>query len=128
MTDTKATKKRPDYLALAPIRRDGRPPLLARIGVGFNYRNGSIGVLYDGTPLSGHILLVGTDDEPPQAVNHSHPLAAPAFEVNMVREAGGETFWTEVGSAWRQDGYLSVFCQVIPANGKVVLTKPREQH
>jgi hypothetical protein len=126
MTDTKPARKRPDYLALAPITRDGHPPKLARIGVAFNYKNGSIGVLYDAVPLAGQILLVGIDDDLPETVSYGAPTRAPNYEANMVRESGGDSFWTEVGAAYRQDGYISVLCPVLPRDGKLVLTQPRE--
>ena len=128
MTDKQpAAKKRPDYLAYVPIRRTGQPPKYAKVGVGFTYKNGSIGLLYDAVPLSGQIVLVGIDDGLPEAVSHGAPTRGPSYEANMVRESGGDSFWTEVGSAYRQEGYISVICPVFPRDGKLVLTQPRDQ-
>jgi hypothetical protein len=127
MTEQKpTTKKRPDYLAFVPIQRAGQPPKFAKVGVGFTYRNRSIGLLYDAIPLSGQIVLVGIDDQLPEAVSYGPPTRGADFEANMVRESGNDSFWTEVGSAYRQDGYLSVICPVFPRDGKLVLTQPRD--
>jgi len=31
----------------------------------------------------------------------------------MVRDAGDNAYWTEIGSAWRQDGYVSIQLDVV---------------
>jgi hypothetical protein len=73
MTTTTTAKKLPDYLAFVPIQRTGQPTKYAKVGVGFTYRNGSIGLLYDAIALSGQIVLVGIDDELPETVSYGAP-------------------------------------------------------
>lgn len=126
MTESNNTKKRPDYIAYAAIERSGQPPKFARIGVGFTYKNGSIGLLYDAIPLSGQLIVVDIDDELPATVSYGSPTTAPAFEANLVRENGKDSFWTTVGSAYRQEGYISLICPVYPRDGKLVLTQPKQ--
>jgi hypothetical protein len=124
------TKKRPDYIAYAVrTQADNAGPKYTRIGVGFNLKNGGVSVLYDATPLSGQIVLVdmGTDEKP-MAISYGSPLRKPSFEVSMVRDGAGDTsYWTEVGSAWRQDGYVSIQLEVVPTAGKIILTQPKER-
>src|SRR5437588_12580644 len=107
-TTTENAKKRPDYLAYAVHSQGGAAgPKYTRIGVGFTNRNGSISVMYDAIPLSGQIVLLGIDqEERPAAVSYGHPTRKADFEACMVREAGPNSFWTAIGAAWRQDGYL----------------------
>ncbi|MBY0458185.1 MAG: hypothetical protein K2V38_12655, partial [Gemmataceae bacterium] len=112
MTDKPTpAKKRPDYIAYIPqpSRATGHLPRLIRAGCAFTYRNGSIGVLFDLTPLAGQIVLVGIDEEVPAEVRTAPPLAAPQFEVNHVRDTGGDSFWQVVGDAYREDGAISLF-------------------
>jgi hypothetical protein len=46
----------------------------------------------------------------------------------MVKEGSGDkSFWTDVGIAYRQDGYLSILLDVVPTGGKIVLSTPREK-
>jgi len=123
------TRKRPDFIAYA-VRPQGENagPKYTRIGVGFNLRNGGISVLYDATPLSGQIVLLGIEAEKPTAISYGSPTRKPGFEVRMVRDGAGDTsYWTEVGSAWRQDGYVSIQLEVVPTGGKIILTQPREE-
>lgn len=126
-TTTRPAKKRPDYIAFIPqpSRATGQPPRLIRAGCAFTYKNGSIGVLYDLTPLSGQIILVGIDDEQPGQILFGHPTSAPQFEVNHVRDTGKDSFWSVIGDAYRLDGYLSVLAAAWPRDGKVVLTQPK---
>ena len=129
MSDTtNQGKKRPDFIAHA-VRSQGNNlgPKFTKIGVGFTLKNGGVSVLYDASPLSGQIVLVAIDDELPGTISYSHPNQGRSFEVSMVREGkGGDSFWTEVGSAWRQEGYLSIQLEVVPTSGKVILTSPRQ--
>lgn len=123
------TRKRPDFIAYAVrTQAENAGPKYTRIGVGFNLRNGGISVLYDATPLSGQIVLLGIDAEKPAAIHYGSPVRKPGFEVSMVRDGAGDTsYWTEVGSAWRQDGYVSIQLEVVPTGGKIILTQPREE-
>lgn len=124
---TQPAKKRPDYIAFIPQpgRTTGEPPRLVRAGCAFTYKNGSIGVLYDLTPLSGQLILVGIDDEPPQGILYGHPTHAPAYEVNHVRDTGKDSFWSVIGDAYRLDGHISVLATAWPRDGKVVLSQPK---
>jgi hypothetical protein len=118
-------KKRPDYLAFAVRPQAGGGPKYIRIGVGFTYKNGSIGVMYDATPLSGQIVLLGPDGAKPATLSYGAPTRKPDFEASMVREANGNSFWTEIGVAYRQDGYVSILLDVVP-HGKLVLSVPKD--
>jgi hypothetical protein len=124
------TRKRPDFIAYAVrTQADNAGPKYTRIGVGFNLKSGGVSVLYDATPLSGQIVLLamGTDEKP-KAISYGSPLRKPSFEVSMVRDGAGDTsYWTEVGSAWRQDGYVSIQLEVVPTAGKIILTQPKER-
>ena len=126
MTD----KRKPDYIAFA-VRSQGSNagPKYTRIGVGFNLKNGGVSVLYDATPLSGQIVLLDIGiNEKPTAISYGSPVRKPSFEVSMVRDgAGDNSYWTEVGSAWRQDGYVSIQLEVVPTTGKIILTQPKER-
>jgi hypothetical protein len=121
------TKRRPDYIAYIQqqSRNSGQPPRFIRAGCGFTYRNGSIGFLYDLTPLSGQIILVGIDDEVPTEVRTTPPVSAPQWEVNHVRHTGKDSDWQVVGDAYRLDGYVSVLATAWPRDGKVVLRQPK---
>jgi len=69
----------------------------------------------------------GTDAKP-AAISYGSPVRKPSFDVSMVRDGSGDTsYWTEVGSAWRQDGYVSIQLEVVPTAGKIILTKPKER-
>ena len=115
------SKKRPDFIAYAvrPQPNDAGPKY-TRIGVGFNLKNGGISVLYDATPLSGQIVLLGLDqEEKPTAISYGSPVRKPSFEVSMVRDGQGDnSYWTEVGSAWRQEGYVRIQLEVVPTRGQ----------
>lgn len=130
MTEQKPAKKRPDYTAHAVVPGSGDTPTrFIRIGVGFNLKNGGVSVLTDAAALSGHVILVGIDGEPPalNGFKHGAPLHAPHFTASMVRDNGNESYWTDIGQASRQDGYLSVHVAVWPTAGKIILSQPREQ-
>ena len=122
---TITNRRKPDYLAFAIRPVSGQAPVYTRIGVAFHHRNGGIGVMYDAVPLSGQIVLIETDAEKPGTVSYGTPTRKPDFEANMVRESGGSSFWTEIGSAYRQDGYISVLLDVVPAS-KLVLSLPKQ--
>src|SRR5262249_37700181 len=96
-----------------------------RAGCAFTYRNGSIGVLFDLTPLAGQIVLVGIDDGQPEGVLFGHPTHAPQFEVCHVRDTGKDSFWSAIGDAYRLAGYISVLATPCPRDGKVVLSQPK---
>jgi hypothetical protein len=100
-------------------------PKYTRIGVGFNHKNGGIGVMYDAIPLSGQIVLMPPDAEKPATISYGSPTRKPDFEASMVRESGSNSFWTEIGAAYRQDGYISIQLDVVPAS-KLVLSPPRD--
>lgn len=123
---TTTNRRKPDYLAFAVRPASGQAPVYIRIGVAFNHRNGGIGVMYDAVPLSGQIVLIETDVEKPGTLSYGTPTRKPDFEANMVRESGGSSFWTEIGSAYRQDGYISVLLDVVPAS-KLVLSLPKQE-
>jgi hypothetical protein len=121
-------KKRPDYIAFVPRQRSGQSPQYVRIGVGFTYKNGSIGVLYDAIPLAGQIILLAMDAEKPSVLSYGSPTRKADFDACMVREAKdgkGESFWTTVGEAYRQEGYISIQLDIVPAN-KLVLSVPKD--
>jgi hypothetical protein len=122
-------KRKPDYIAHAVRSQGGNAgPKYTRIGVGFSLKNGGISVLYDATPLSGQIVLVETDADKPATLSYGHPTRKPDFEASMVRDSGqNNSFWTEIGAAYRQDGYVSVFCDVVPNGGKIILSQPKVQ-
>jgi hypothetical protein len=122
-------KKRPDYIAYAVRSQGGDAgPKYTRIGVAFNLRNGGLSVLYDAVPLSGQIVLLDINaEEKPQAISYGSPTRKPSFEASMVRESGHDSYWTEVGAAWRQDGYVSIQLEVVPTGGKLILTQPKER-
>ena len=124
------SKKRPDFIAYAVrTQAENAGPKYTRIGVGFNLRNGGVSVLYDAIPLSGQIVLLDMGaDEKPTAISYGSPTRKPSFEVSMVRDGSGDKgYWTEVGSAWRQDGYVSIQLEVVPTGGKIILTQPKER-
>lgn len=128
MTEQKPAKKRPDYTAHAVVPGGGDTPTrFIRIGVGFNLKNGGVSLLTDAAPLSGHVILVDIDGELPplNGFKHSAPLHAPHFTASMVRDNGNESYWTDIGQAYRQEGYTSVFVAVWPNSGKVILSQPR---
>ena len=132
MSDTNTEnggKKRPDYLAYAVHSQGGElGPKYLRIGVGFTYRNGSIGVIYDAIPLSGQIVLLGIDQEAkPTAISYGHPSRKADFDACMVRESGQNSFWTTLGAAWRQDGYISIQLDAAVPPSKLVLSVPKEK-
>jgi hypothetical protein len=132
MSDTNTEtgkKKRPDYLAYAVHSQGGAAgPKYTRIGVGFTYKNSSIGVIYDAIPLSGQIVLLGIDqEEKPAALSYGHPTRKADFEACMVRESGQNSFWTTLGSAWRQDGYISIQLDAAVPPSKLVLSVPKEK-
>ena len=127
-TTANGSKKRPDYLAYAVYSQGGTAgPKYLRIGVGFNQKNGSIGVIYDAIPLSGQIVLLGIDqEEKPQALSYGHPTRKPDFEACMVRESGQNSFWTALGAAWHQDGYISIQLDAAVPVSKLVLSIPKD--
>jgi hypothetical protein len=126
-TETAAAKKRPDYAAYAVYSQgENAGPKYTRIGVGFNYKNGNIGVIYDATPLSGQIVLLGLDQEQkPTAISYGHPTRKADFEACMVRGDGKNSFWTAIGTAYRQDGYISILLDAVPYQ-KLVLSVPKD--
>jgi hypothetical protein len=119
--------KKPDYIAYVPRPRSGQAPHYVRIGVGFIYKNGSIGVLYDAIPLAGQIVLLGIDADKPATISYGSPTRKADFDACMVREAndGKDSFWTNVGEAYRQDGYISIQLDVVPPS-KLVLSVPKD--
>ena len=130
MSDNATTnKRRPDYIAHAVRSQGGNAgPKYTRIGVAFNLKNGGISVLYDAAPLSGQIVLLGIDQDKPSAISYGNPSRKPSFDASMVRDGnGGDSYWTEVGSAWRQEGYVSIQLEVVPTSGKIILTQPKER-
>lgn len=128
MTDNAPAKRRPDYVAYAVKSKGANEgPAYTRIGVGFSLKNGGVSVLYDGFPLRGQIVLIGIDDEEPGTISYGSPLRKADFDACMVREGSNDkSFWTEIGSAYRQDGYISIHLEIIPAGNKVILSVPRE--
>lgn len=118
-------KKRPDYIAHAVIpSSDNSPTRFIRAGVGFTLKSGGVSILTDGIALSGHLILVGIDDELPSlsGFSHGHPSRAADFVASLPREAGP---WPELGSAFRQEGYISVHVAVWPHAGKIILGVPK---
>ena len=124
------TRKRPEFIAYAVrSQAENAGPKYTRIGVGFNLKNGGVSVLYDAVPLTGQIVLLDIGkDEKPTAISYGSPTRKPSFEVSMVRDGQGDnSYWTGVGSAWRQDGYVSIQLEVVPTGGKIILTQPKER-
>jgi hypothetical protein len=131
MSDNSITsaKRRPDFIAFT-VRSQGNNagPKYTRIGVGFTLKNGGVSVLYDAIPLSGQIVLIDTDAEKPGTLSYSHPNHRHDFEASMVRDsADGKGYWTEVGVAYRQEGYISILLDAVPTGGKIILTQPKER-
>jgi hypothetical protein len=130
MSDNTSNKKRPNHIAYAVrSQAENAGPKYTRIGVGFDLKNGGISVLYDAVPLSGQIVLldIGTEEKP-TAISYGSPTRKPSFEVSMVRDGSGDKgYWTDVGSAWKQDGYVSIQLEVVPTGGKLILTQPKER-
>ncbi len=124
--ESNTTRRKPDYLAFAVRSVSGQGPHYTRIGVGFNHKNGGIGVMYDAIPLSGQIVLIEPDAEKPATISYGEPTCKPDFEANMVRDAGNNSFWTEIGSAYRQEGYISILLDVVPTS-KLVLSLPKQE-
>jgi len=131
MSDTNNnSKKRPDFIAYAVRSLGGNGgPKYTRIGVGFNLKRGGVSVLYDAIPLSGQIVLLDRDsDTKPTAISYGSPTSKPTFDVSMVRDGTGDnSYWTGVGDAYRQEGYISIQLEVVPTGSKIILTLPREQ-
>jgi hypothetical protein len=130
MTDTNNSKKRPDFIAYAVRTQGGNAGAkYTRIGVGFTLKKGGISVLYDAIPLAGQIVLLDRDkDEKPTNISYGNPTRKPEFEVSMVRDGSGDnSFWTSIGAAYQQEGYVSILLDVVPTAGKLILTVPREQ-
>jgi hypothetical protein len=127
--NTTTTKRKPDY-AVYSLHTTGDGTRWTRIGVGFTYKNGGIGVLYDAIPLNNRIHLRELDRKPGGAANLSDGLPArkPDFEACNVRETGNDkSFWDRIGSAYAQeDGDIVVLCEVIPLSGKIVLSVPKD--
>ena len=123
------SNRKPDFIAHA-VRSQGGDlgPKYTRIGVGFNQKNGGIGVMYDATPLSGQIVLLEPDADKPSSLSYGHPTRKPDFSASMVRDGNekGKGFWTEVGSAFRQEGYISILLDVVPQS-KLLLSLPKEK-
>ncbi len=131
MSDNNTKKRTPDFIAHTVKSQGGNAgPKYTRIGVGFTLKNGGISVLYDGIPLSGQIILLDSgSDEKPATISYGSPTRKPSFEVSMVRNGSGDnSFWTTIGAAYRQEGYISILVDVVPINGKLILTLPREEH
>ena len=125
---TQPAKKRPDYIAHAVVPGGGdRATQFVRIGVGFALRNGGISLLTDAVALSGHVVLVDIDGDLPalDGFKHGTPLHAPHLVASMVRDSGKESYWTDIGTAYRHDGYVSVHVPVWPTAGKIILTTPK---
>src|SRR4051794_28333665 len=103
MTDNN-TKKRPDFIAHAVIQGSGETKTrFIRIGVGFALKNGGTSILTDGIALSGHLILVGIDDEIPSlsGFKHGTPMHAPHYVASMVRDsADGKGYWNDIGAAY----------------------------
>jgi hypothetical protein len=127
MTEQKPAKKRPDYVAHA-VAPDGNGYRFIRIGVGFNLKNGGVSLLTDAAALSGHVLLVGIDDELPSldGFKNAPPARGHQLVASMVRDNGNESYWTDIGQAYRQDGYTSVFVAVWPGANKIILSQPKQ--
>ena len=124
---TNTTKKRrPDFLAYAVV--PGNETKFTRIGVGFRLKNDGVSVLTDALTLSGHIILVEIDGELPSlnGFSHSTGASAPHFVASMVRDAGNDSFWTDIGHAHKRDGYISIQAAVLPFSGKIILTTPKQ--
>jgi len=126
---TTSAKKKPDYAAYS-IQVTSEGTRWTRIGVGFSYKNGGVGILYDAIPQNHRIHLRGLDRKTGGAANVSPAIPArkPDFEVCNVREAAGDkSFWDRIGSAYAQeDGDIVVHCEVIPLSGKIVLSVPKD--
>jgi hypothetical protein len=119
------TKRKPEYIAFA-VRSQESGPKYTRIGVGFTLKNGGISVLYDAQPVQPQIVLVNADGDKPATLSYSHPAARANFDACMVRDAGEQSYWSKVGGAWKQDGYISIHLDAIP-HGKLILSVPKEQ-
>lgn len=122
------TKRRPDFIAHAVVPgTQNTPGQFIRIGVGFTLKNGGVSLLTDAQALSGHVVLVGIDAELPPLDGFKHGPAAKGadFIASMVRDAGNESYWTDIGTAYRQEGYVSVHVAVWPNAGKIILSVPK---
>lgn len=119
-------RRKPDYFAFAVRPAKGQAPNYIRIGVGFNHKNGGIGVMYDAIPVTGQIVLIEPDADKPSNLSYGRPTRKPDFEANMVRESGNNSFWTEIGAAYRQEGYISIQLDVVPPS-KLILSLPKHE-
>lgn len=125
------TKKKPDYAAYSlSTTSDGTR--WTRIGVGFTYKNGGIGILYDAIPQNNRFHLRELDRKAGGAANLSDgiPARKPDFEACNVRETGKDkSFWDRIGNAYAQeDGDIVVLADVIPLSGKIVLSVPKDNN
>ena len=129
MTNETNAKRKPDYAAYS-LHTTSAGTCWTRIGVGFTYRNGGIGILYDSIPQGHRIHLRELDRKAGGAANLSDgiPARKPDFEACNVRETQGDkSFWDRIGSGYAQeDGDIVVLCQVLPLSGKIVLSVPKE--
>lgn len=131
MSDNATTnvRKKPDYAAYS-LHVTSEGTSWTRVGVGFTYKNGGIGILYDAIPKDHRFHLRELDRKAGGAANLSDgiPARKPDFEACNVREAAGDkSFWDRIGSAYAQeDGDIVVLCEVIPLSGKIVLSVPKE--
>lgn len=131
MSDNESTttpKKKPDYAAYS-IHVTSEGTRWTRMGVGFSYKNGGIGILYDAIPKDNRIHLRPLDHKPGGAANlSSGPVRKGDFDVCNVRETSGDkSFWDRIGSAYSQEnGDIIAICEVIPLSGKIVLSVPKD--
>ncbi len=119
-----AKRRRPDYIAHAVVPASAPTGTrFIRMGVGFNLKKGGVSVLCDGVALSGHVILTAIDDDLPplEGFSHGHPPRAGDFIASLGRDSGRETYWTDLGQAWKYDTHISVHAAVFPAAGKFVL-------
>ena len=127
---TTTAKKKPDYAAYS-IEIRSQVAHWTRIGVGFKYKNGGIGIMYDAIPKDHRIHLRELDREAGGAANLSfgYPVRPANFEACNVRKtAGDKSFWDKIGTAYTQeDGDIIVFCEAVPICGKIVLSVPLEK-
>ena len=124
--DNENSKRKPEHIAYA-VRTTAEGPKYTRIGVGFSLQNGGISVIYDAQPASPQIVLLEQDAARPQNISYGNPTRKADFDACMVREYGeNKSFWSRVGQAYKQDGYISIQLEAIP-HGKLILTVPKEQ-
>lgn len=124
MTEQTTITKKPSHIAYAVRAQGGNVgPLYTKIGVAFPTKSGGFSVMYDAMPLRPQIVLIEPDADKPAEISYGPPTRRADYQASMVRD--GSKFWTTVGAAYLQEGYVSIFLDAIP-HGKFILSLPKD--